>query len=107
RSLDEDQLALGRIRRYGLAYVSVIERDLFVSLHRRHVEQVTRSPFAGNNRHAAAEGIDFDSSVFVQLSPLSAGRTLTLASQTSTERARKDWGKIPERLAKHSDGVYD
>src|SRR5438105_11621870 len=25
-SLDEDQLALGRIRRYGLAYVSVIER---------------------------------------------------------------------------------
>ena len=64
--LDENQLALGRIWFNGLAYVAVIERNPVFGLRSLRVREVP-APLAGNYGHAAAEGIDFNSSVFFQL----------------------------------------
>ena len=97
-SLDEEQLALGGIWFDGLACTGVIERNLVVSLLRQCVEIFPR-PLAGNDRHAAAEGIHFNSSVFFQLALLSAGRTLMPSAKVSNERGAKNWRETGERLA--------
>src|SRR5437899_2384806 len=78
---------------------AIVERNAVLSPGRLRVESFPW-PLAGNDGHAAAESIDFNSSVFFQLMLLSAGRTLTPRSEASNERARKDCGKIPERLGK-------
>jgi hypothetical protein len=101
-SIDEDQLALGRIWRYGLAYIGVIERELVVGLRRRRVESFPR-PLAGNYGHAAAEGIDFNSSVFAQFSLLSIGRTLTPEVEPGNESMPKKWRGNAESLTKAID----
>ena len=77
-------------------------RSLTVNLRRRSVKTVAR-PLAGNDRRAAAESIDFNSAVFLQVDLLSVGRTLILGPNPCNESAPNKWRGNDERSVKAID----